>query len=130
MEADRELVLTGDAVIESEGSRLCAALLDSGAEFTAIVAANDLMALGCYDVLEERGIACPQEISVIGFNDMPFAAHFRPPLSTIRIPQYEMGARSAELLLTLLQDPDAPSSQVLLEPELVVRASTGPPPAS
>jgi LacI family transcriptional regulator len=130
MEADRELVLTGDAVIESEGSRLCAALLDSGAELTAIVAANDLMALGCYDVLEERGIACPQEISVIGFNDMPFAAHFRPPLSTIRIPQYEMGARSAELLLTLLQDPDAPSNQVLLDPELVVRASTGPPPAS
>ena len=125
-EADPELILIGDAVIESEGSRLCAALLDGGRECTAIVAANDLMALGCYDVLEERGIACPQEISVIGFNDMPFAAHFRPPLSTIRIPQYELGARAAELLLTTMQDSDAQPTQLLLEPELVVRGSTGP----
>ena len=129
-EADPELILIGDAVIESEGSRLCAALLDGGRECTAIVAANDLMALGCYDVLEERGIACPQEISVIGFNDMPFAAHFRPPLSTIRIPQYELGARAAELLLTTMQDSEAQPTQLLLEPELVVRGSTGPPPAS
>jgi LacI family transcriptional regulator len=129
-EADPELILIGDAVIESEGSRLCAALLDGGRECTAIVAANDLMALGCYDVLEERGIACPQEISVIGFNDMPFAAHFRPPLSTIRIPQYELGARAAELLLTTMQDSDAAPSQLQLEPELVVRGSTGPPPPS
>jgi LacI family transcriptional regulator len=128
VEADPELILIGDAVIESEGSRLCAALLDGGRECTAIVAANDLMALGCYDVLEERGIACPQEISVIGFNDMPFAAHFRPPLSTIRIPQYELGARAAELLLTTMQDSDAAPTQLLLEPELVVRGSTGPPP--
>jgi LacI family transcriptional regulator len=129
-EADPELILIGDAVIESEGSRLCAALLDGGRECTAIVAANDLMALGCYDVLEERGIACPQEISVIGFNDMPFAAHFRPPLSTIRIPQYELGARAAELLLTTMQDFEAPPTQLLLEPELVARGSTGPPPAA
>ena len=130
LEADPGLILTGDAVIESEGSRLCAELLDGGREVTAIVAANDLMALGCYDVLEERQIGCPSRISVIGFNDMPFAAHFRPPLSTIRIPQYELGARAAELLLKTLQDPDAPADQLMLEPELVVRASTGPPPAS
>jgi LacI family transcriptional regulator len=129
-EADPKLILIGDAVIESEGSRLCADLLDGGRECTAIVAANDLMALGCYDVLEERGIACPEEISVIGFNDMPFAAHFRPPLSTIRIPQYELGARAAELLLTTMQDSDAPPTQLQLEPELVVRGSTGPPPPS
>ena len=130
IEPDPDLILIGDAVIESEGSRLCTALLDSGRELTAIVAANDLMALGCYDVLEQRGIDCPSEISVIGFNDMPFAAHFRPPLSTIRIPQYELGARAAELLLKRLQDDDAPAEQQLLEPELVVRASTGPPPPS
>jgi LacI family transcriptional regulator len=130
LEPDPNLILIGDAVIESEGSRLCADLLDSGREFTAIVAANDLMALGCYDVLEERGIPCPARVSVVGFNDMPFAAHFRPPLSTIRIPQYELGARSAELLLDVLQNGEVPPTQVSLEPELVVRASTGPPPGS
>jgi LacI family transcriptional regulator len=130
LEPDPNLILIGDAVIESEGSRLCADLLDSGREFTAIVAANDLMALGCYDVLEERGIPCPARVSVVGFNDMPFAAHFRPPLSTVRIPQYELGARSAELLLDVLQNGEVPPTQVSLEPELVVRASTGPPPGS
>jgi LacI family transcriptional regulator len=130
LEPDPNLILIGDAVIESEGSRLCADLLDSGREFTAIVAANDLMALGCYDVLEERGIPCPARVSVVGFNDMPFAAHFRPPLSTIRIPQYELGARSAELLLDVLQNGEVLPTQVSLEPELVVRASTGPPPGS
>jgi LacI family transcriptional regulator, galactose operon repressor len=130
LEPDPNLILIGDAVIESEGSRLCADLLDRGREFTAIVAANDLMALGCYDVLEERGIPCPARVSVVGFNDMPFAAHFRPPLSTIRIPQYELGARSAELLLDVLQNGEVPPTQVSLEPELVVRASTGRPPRS
>jgi LacI family transcriptional regulator len=128
LELDPMLVLIGDALIESEGARLCAELLDRGREFSAIVAANDLMALGCYDVLEQRGIACPAAVSVTGFNDMPFAAHFRPPLSTVRIPHYQLGSRSAELLLELLQDPEAPPSQELLEPELILRASTAAPP--
>jgi LacI family transcriptional regulator len=127
IEADPELVLAGDAFIESEGERLCAQLLDSGREFTAIVAANDLMALGCYDVFAERGIECPGEISVVGFNDMPFADRFRPPLSTIRLPHYAMGAKAGELLLELLADPGTEPVQLMLEPELVVRESTGPP---
>jgi len=75
-----------------------------------------------------RGIDCPAEVSVTGFNDMPFAEHFRPPLTTVRIPHYELGARSAELLLELLQNPAAPATQELLEPELVIRESTGPAP--
>jgi LacI family transcriptional regulator, galactose operon repressor len=128
LDLDPRLVLIGDALIEKEGVRLCAELLDRGREFSAIVAANDLMALGCYDVLEQRGIACPAEVSVTGFNDMPFAAHFRPPLSTVRIPHYQLGWRSAELLLELFQDPEAPPTQELLEPELILRASTAPPP--
>ena len=127
--AKPELILIGDALVESEGARLCTELLDSGHRPTAIVAANDLMALGCYDVLDLRGIPCPGEISVTGFNDMPFADHFRPPLTTVRIPHYELGARSAELLLELLQDPEALPTQELLEPELIVRESTAPPPA-
>jgi LacI family transcriptional regulator len=126
---DPEQILIGEAFVEGEGERLCAELLDGGRQFTAIVAGNDLMALGCYDVFDERGISCPREISVIGFNDMPFAARFSPPLSTIRIPHYELGARSAELLLKTLQEPDAPPTQLSLEPELVVRASTAPPPS-
>jgi LacI family transcriptional regulator len=85
------------------------------------------VALGCYDVFEERDIRCPDQISVIGFNDMPFAGRFDPPLTTIRIPHYEIGARAAELLLELRGDGPATSPQVQLPAELVVRASTAPP---
>jgi LacI family transcriptional regulator len=127
LEVDHELILVGDALVESEGARLCAGLLSGGRRPTAIVAANDLMALGCYDVLDIRGIECPAEISVTGFNDMPFAEHFRPPLTTVRIPHYELGARSAELLLELLENPDTPATAETLEPELIVRESTAPP---
>src|SRR5436190_2903268 len=96
LEPDPGLTLFGDAFTEAEGMRLCHELLDGGPAPTAIVAGNDLVALGCYDVLEERGIGRPDRISVVGFNDMPFAAHFDPPLTTIRIPHYEIGPRAPD----------------------------------
>jgi LacI family transcriptional regulator len=139
--ADPELILFGDAFTEAEGMRLCHELLDDrggergtaagdgqrGGPLTAIVAGNDLVALGCYDVFEQRGIRCPDEISVVGFNDMPFADRFDPPLTTIRIPHYEIGARGAELLIELQGEPQAPPRQIQLPPKLVTRASTAPP---
>jgi LacI family transcriptional regulator len=115
-------VLTGNAFTEPEGARLAGDLLDEGA--TAIVAGNDLMALGVYDVLAERGLRCPDDLSVVGFNDMPFSERFNPPLTTIRIPHYEIGASAAELLLERLQDAEAPARHVVLAPELVVRSSS------
>jgi LacI family transcriptional regulator len=127
LEPDPALVRFGRAFTESEGERVCAELLGSGGEVTAIVAGNDLMALGCYDVFAARGLDCPREISVVGFNDMPFANRFNPPLSTVRIRHYEIGVAAAELLLERLQQPDAPPRQVVLEPELVARGSSGPP---
>ena len=129
LEPDEDLIPVGEAFVEKEGERLCGELLDSGGEFTAIVAGNDLMALGCYDAFVARGVRCPQEASVVGFNDMPFADWFNPPLTTIRIPHYEIGARAAELLIELLADGDSASAdeQVLLEPSLVVRDSTAAP---
>jgi LacI family transcriptional regulator len=127
LEADPDLILIGDALIESEGVRLCKQLIGAPRQFTAIVAANDMMALGCYDVIAERGLRCPEDVSVIGYNDMPFASHFDPPLSTIRIPHYELGSRAAALLLARLADPDLPPVHDLLGPELVVRGSTALP---
>jgi LacI family transcriptional regulator len=127
LDADPALVRFGRTFTEPEGERLCDDLVTSGEDFTAIVAGNDLMALGCYDVFAARGIDCPGDISVVGFNDMPFAARFHPPLTTVRIPHYELGAAAAELLLERLQQPDAPARQVVLPPELIVRESTGPP---
>jgi LacI family transcriptional regulator len=127
---DPDLTLFGDAFTEAEGMRLCRKLLDRRMPPTAIVAGNDLVALGCYDVFEERGIRCPDQISVVGFNDMPFADRFDPPLTTIRIPHYEIGARAADLLLELQGNAHATASQIQLPAELVVRGSTAPPASS
>jgi LacI family transcriptional regulator len=124
---EAELVRFGDAFTEPEGERLCRELIAVAPRATAIVAGNDLMALGCYDVFADAGIACPGEISVVGFNDMPFSERFSPPLSTIRIPQYEIGASAAELLLEQLQQPGAPVRHVVLQPSLVVRSSAASP---
>jgi LacI family transcriptional regulator len=130
LEPDPELVVLSEAFTESEGARLCGDLLDGGREFTAIAAANDLLALGCLDALAERGVDCPAQISVVGFNDMPFAARFQPPLTTIHIPHYEIGSAAAELMLERLQGADGEARHVRLEPTLVVRDSTGPPGAA
>jgi LacI family transcriptional regulator len=94
-----------------------------GRDFTAVAAANDLIALGCLDVFAEHGVRCPDDVSVVGFNDMPFAARFQPPLTTIRIPHYEIGKAAAQLMLERLQDGDS-TREVRLEPHLVVRDST------
>ncbi|MPZ70407.1 MAG: LacI family DNA-binding transcriptional regulator [Actinobacteria bacterium] len=128
LEADRRLIGFGEAFTEDEGARVCRELLAADNSMTAIVAGNDLLALGCYDVFAEEGLRCPENISVIGYNDMPFIDKLRPPLSTIRIPHYEIGWNAADLLLLRISDPDASPRTVFLEPELVVRASTGPPP--
>src|SRR5918996_139101 len=87
-------------------AHLAGQLMADGREFTAVAAANDLLALGCYDVFAERGVRCPDDISVVGFNDMPFAARFQPPLTTIHIPHYEIGRAAAQLMLERLQDGD------------------------
>jgi LacI family transcriptional regulator len=121
---DETLMRYGAAFTEPEGERLCRELLASTGAPTAIVAGNDLMALGCYDVLAERGLRCPDDISVIGFNDMPFSDRFQPPLTTIRVPQYEMGTAAADLLLKQLLEPTIGTRHVVLGPELVVRSST------
>jgi LacI family transcriptional regulator len=127
LEPDAELVSVAEAFTESEGARLCGQLLMDGRQFTAVAAANDLLALGCYDVFAERGVRCPEEISVVGFNDMPFAARFQPPLTTIHIPHYEIGKAAAQLMLERLQDGDSPPREIRLEPGLIVRGSTAPP---
>jgi LacI family transcriptional regulator len=126
---DPSLVKVGRAFTEPEGARLCEELLAGGEAVTAIVAGNDLMALGCYDVFAARGVDCPGQISVVGFNDMPFADRFAPPLTTVRIPHYEIGVAAAKLLLDLLQGTHDGATEVVLPPELVVRGSTGAPPA-
>ncbi len=112
---------------EESGAEELRALLDSGADFTAVIAGNDLVALGCYDVFAERDISCPGDISVIGFNDMPFLDKLRPPLTTVAIPHHQIGTEAGRLLLEAIADPGRPARSVLLPVSLVLRGSTSAP---
>jgi LacI family transcriptional regulator len=124
---DPDLLVTAAAWTEEDGARAVGELLDRGVEFTAIAAGHDRVALGAYDALAARGRSCPGDISVVGFNDMPFMDKMRPALTTVRVAHYEIGATAARLLLDSFADPDRPARGVLLQPTLVVRSSTAPP---
>jgi len=124
--------LSTDAVVacevfgEAEGHAASLRLLDEHAP-TAVVAANDLLAMGCYDALEDRGLACPVDVSVVGFNDMPFVGRLSPPLTSVRVPQHEVGMEAARLLIDQLSGRIATPRSVLLPVTLAVRGSTAPP---
>jgi LacI family transcriptional regulator len=127
LDSDPALVAACNRWSEDEGARVLREVLDAGTEFTAIVAGNDLIALGCYDVFNERGLVCPDEVSVVGFNDMPLLDKLRPPLTTVGIPHHQIGEEAARMLLESINEPGRPSRSVLLPVSLVVRGSTAPP---
>jgi len=110
-----------------EGYRCCQELLAAPGGCTAIAAANDMLAIGCYKALDEAGLSCPDDVSVIGFNDMPFIDRLRPPLATVRFPHYQVGTEAAQLLLERIGGADGPVKILYLAPELVIRGSTAPP---
>jgi LacI family transcriptional regulator len=113
-----------------EGRRCADEILAVGGKPTAISAANDMLAVGCYQALELAGHDCPTDVSVVGFNDMPFMDMLRPPLTTVGFSHYQVGTQAAQLLLERLTGDvsDAGMVKVLyLEPELVVRGSTARP---
>ena len=122
-----DLILNCKAFTEAEGHRGFLSILDKGRKFTAVVAANDLLALGCYDAMAELNLSCPADISVTGFNDMPFMNRLTPPLTSLRIPHDEIGNQAALLLLERILDPESRVRTVNLLPELIVRGSTASP---
>ena len=97
---------------------------------SAVFVANDQMALGLLRSAHEAGRAVPGELSVVGFDDIPEAPYFLPPLTTIRQDFNEMGKRSLRALLQMIETGEPPSSGTLVPPELVIRSSTGPAPRS
>jgi DNA-binding LacI/PurR family transcriptional regulator len=97
-------------------------------DVTAVFAANDQMALGMLRALHEVGRQVPRDISIVGFDDIPEAQFFIPPLTTVRQDFNEMGRQSLMLLLSEIGAPERSSSRVIVEAELMVRASTAPPP--
>jgi DNA-binding LacI/PurR family transcriptional regulator len=116
--------LTGDWSARS-GYELARQLIADGG-VTAIFAANDHMALGVLRCLHENGIAVPHDISLVGFDDIPEAAFFTPPLTTVRQDFGEMGRLSVLELLGRIDGDDWPARRVTVDAQLVVRESTRP----
>lgn len=94
---------------------------------TAIFAANDTMALGALHALHERGLSCPDDVSLVGFDDIPEAEFFAPGLTTLRQDFDEVGRRSVGLLIDMIENDLVPEEPPLLEPTLIVRSSTAAP---
>jgi DNA-binding LacI/PurR family transcriptional regulator len=120
---DPRLVAEG-GFTEEGGYDATRTLLETGEEFTAVFAANDLSALGVLHALAESGRRVPEDVSVVGFDDLRLSAYTTPPLTTIRQPAAEIGQRATELLIDLTHGRRVRKLRHLLEPELVVRAST------
>jgi LacI family transcriptional regulator len=96
---------------------------------TAVICGNDQMAFGALIEASHQGFVVPDDISVAGFNDLEYAAHLNPPLTTIRVPAEEIGAEAARLLMAQIANNTLVNSGVNIPFSLVVRASTGKPPA-
>ncbi|MDQ0561539.1 DNA-binding LacI/PurR family transcriptional regulator [Rhizobium mesoamericanum] len=123
---NNELIEEASRFDEAEGARCLLNLLAKGKPFTAVLCANDRLALGAIEGLRERNVGCPEQISVTGFNDMPFLNLIQPELTTIRIQQFGAGKAAASILLQLLNRDGTAPRETVLPVELVVRKSTGP----
>lgn len=91
---------------------------------TAVLTVNDLVALGAISTCRAQGLHVPDDMSIVGFDDIPFAAVTVPPLTTVAQPAYELGFRAAELLLRRMRNADAPQQQAVLDCRLVIRQTT------
>jgi DNA-binding LacI/PurR family transcriptional regulator len=94
---------------------------------TAVFAGSNLMTLGALQAIHEAGLRIPEDMAVVGFDDMPWAVSLNPPLTAVAQPAYQVGVTAARLLLERLQNPLKPPRRVVLETTLIVRSSCGSP---
>ena len=127
---DADLWVEAEAFSEEAGYRAARRLLVLRDRPTAIFGANDLIALGVLRAARELGLRIPLDLSLVGFNDIPQAELLEPALTTVRVPSYDMGERGARMLLARLESEPIAERRVVLEAELIVRASTAPPRAA
>ena len=110
---------------QAGGYKAMQALLDLPEPPTAVLVTNNLMTLGALQTIHERNLVIPSEIAVVGFDDMPWATSLQPPLTAVAQPTYELGIAAAQLLLDRLHEPDRPFRHIVLETQLMIRASSG-----
>jgi LacI family repressor for deo operon, udp, cdd, tsx, nupC, and nupG len=118
----RDLIYRGDFTLDS-GAQAARSICAGKRMPTALFSANDAMAIGALQLLKSRGISVPSDISMMGFDDIKFAAYCDPPLTTIHQPRSEIGALSMQMMLDQLQSKGSASRRIHLPHELVVRES-------
>lgn len=128
LEIDPKLVVTLDRDTTSPelGYPVVQDLLSRGGHFTALVAFNDVSAIGAIRALRDANLRVPEDVSLIGFDDIPAAAYIMPRLTTIRQPMVEIGHVATQFLLNRIHNTAMPRDEIKVEPTLVVRESTGP----
>lgn len=122
---DDALIVEGDF---TEASSVAATRRLLSLSVTAIFAASDIMAVGALKVIREAGLKVPQDVALVGFDDVPIASALQPTLTTVRQPIEQMGSMAADLLLDLLENPPdagAPAHRIILPAKLIVRESCG-----
>ncbi len=125
LEVDPALTTAG-TFRESAGLVLARSLLAIPVPPTAIFSVNNLTTIGVLRALREAGVRIPDQVSLVGFDDIPTAELLDPPLTVVRQPTYRMGAQAVELLIRRIQKPGSPVREVQLTSTLVIRGSTGP----
>jgi len=123
---DKCWIEKGDITAES-GYRVMTNILKKSKKPTAVFAFNDMSALGIMRAIREQGLKIPEDIAIVGFDDIPIAAYFNPPLTTVRQPQEEMGRKGAELLIKTIKKDEKRSKEadIVLKPKLIIRKSSG-----
>ncbi len=125
-EADiKKRIFFGD-YSEKSGAHMTQELLKENADFDAIVCGNDLIAFGAIKVLEAHGISIPDEVSVIGYDDILFSAYHSPKLTTVHQPTYELGEIAAHLIIDEIEKKKSEPKHIRLEPRLIVRQTSVP----
>ena len=127
LDASKCVVTESSGYSREAGKSALLSLLARAPETTAVLAGNDLVALGCYDALKELGLQCPEHISIVGHNDMPLMDMVDPPLTTVRIRHHELGLEAARLILHAINTRDSSVVDIRLKPELIVRRSAAAP---
>jgi DNA-binding LacI/PurR family transcriptional regulator len=126
IEINENLIKKGDHRKSETGKQLALELLDQDPKPTAIFVLNNQMALGAIEAINERKLKIPDDISIVGFDDIQWARVISPSITVIRQPAYEMGRRIAELFFQKVKDPEREPVQIILQPKLIVRQSTAP----
>jgi len=123
VQINEQLIIFGDYTYDS-GMRMTDDLIKRETKFDSIICGNDLIAFGVIERLKKAGINVPQDISVVGYDDITFASYYTPKLTTVHQPIYEVGQMATRIMIDMISGTDKKTKHIKIEPTLVVRETT------